>query len=276
MIQRQHHYSMIGSIAAYSVLLACCYAQGAKTIRINDSRPVIEALRRLEDMYGWQMTYEDPPYESEKDLVDLSDANFIREHQGRRLIGPRSAPFDFRFSIPLDGTTPDQDAVLQDLIRAHGTSGNAGIFAIGRTGAISHIEPTRLVTKQGQTITVHSILDAPISFPRARRTSLETLQLLLSAINAQATAKVATGMLATSVLARVTSDEGPHEESAKSVLVRILDDVNKWSVGIGAGPLHIVWQLTYEPDSKVYFFNTHTVTVEEKDSSGKVVGRRPI
>jgi len=43
------------------------------TLIVRNSRPVAEAIHELEKRYGWQITYEDPPYSHYSDLTDVTD-----------------------------------------------------------------------------------------------------------------------------------------------------------------------------------------------------------
>ena len=44
------------------------------TVTVQDPRPVAEAIQELENRYGWQITYEDPPYIHYSDITDVTDA----------------------------------------------------------------------------------------------------------------------------------------------------------------------------------------------------------
>ncbi len=43
------------------------------TITVQSGRPVGEAIEELEKKYGWEITYEDPPYVHYSDIVDVTD-----------------------------------------------------------------------------------------------------------------------------------------------------------------------------------------------------------
>jgi hypothetical protein len=46
------------------------------TITVQDARPVAKAIQELEKRYGWQITYEDPPYSHYSDLTDATDTDW--------------------------------------------------------------------------------------------------------------------------------------------------------------------------------------------------------
>src|SRR3984893_19497801 len=46
------------------------------TLTVQDPRPVAAAIQELEKRYGWQITYEDPPYVHYSDLTDVSDTDW--------------------------------------------------------------------------------------------------------------------------------------------------------------------------------------------------------
>src|SRR5579863_7973714 len=270
-------FNVAGVVA---VALACLTlpadAQSSRLekISVDDARPIRTAIDKLEAMYGWAITYEDPPYEHAKDLIDLSDPVFLREHPGLRRLFPRGGHFEFGFDVP-SSSSPESKPVLDALLRAYKSSGNPGIFALGNTGSTWHIEPAGVVRKDGRTEPVRSVLDQLITFPKARRTSLETFQLILSALNASGKAVIVPAVIALNALNQTTSTEGPEAEPAKAVLVRVFEDVNRRSIELIGEPRRIVWDINYEPDSKTYYFNMHGVTIEEKIPSGGT-RRRPI
>src|SRR5262245_54420252 len=41
-------------------------------LSVDDPRPVAKALERLEDKYGWRITYEDPRYAYPGDIEDVT------------------------------------------------------------------------------------------------------------------------------------------------------------------------------------------------------------
>ena len=66
-------------------------------ISVNDPRPVACAAETLEKKYGWTITYEDPPYVHESELVDVTDK--VRRDLDK--FEPGKAP---RVLIPKGGT----------------------------------------------------------------------------------------------------------------------------------------------------------------------------
>jgi hypothetical protein len=244
-------------------------------ITADDARPMLEVLNRLEAMYGWEVTYEDPAYENERDILDRSDATFRQEHAGGRLLIPAGRRFEFTFDVPAGSKPPDAEQVLRELLLRHEGSGNPGIFRLSRTWSTWHIEPAKVLRHDGQIVASHSILDTRITFPRARRTSLETLRLVLSSVSQTTGTSLQPGIIGVNLLQQSTSEEGPENEAAKNVLVRLFEDVNKYAVSLINEPRHTVWQIMYDPGSKVYFFHTHVVTIEE-DSPVGGKRRRPI
>jgi hypothetical protein len=45
------------------------------TITVQKARPVAEAIEELERRYGWQITYEDPPYVYYGDITEVTGIN---------------------------------------------------------------------------------------------------------------------------------------------------------------------------------------------------------
>jgi hypothetical protein len=42
------------------------------TLTVRDPRPVAKAIEELDTRYGWQITYEDPPYIHDSDIPDVT------------------------------------------------------------------------------------------------------------------------------------------------------------------------------------------------------------
>src|SRR5258706_7859796 len=112
------HFRVLAAIVALNSVLAIAQSIQIQKIIVNDARPMIQVLDKLEAKYGWQMTYEDPPYESSNDLIDLTDADFRREHPGRQRLIPAGKVVEFNFNVPTGPSPPDREQVLTQLLAA--------------------------------------------------------------------------------------------------------------------------------------------------------------
>lgn len=276
MISSHSSSVVIFAVGGLFCLVAPMRAQSTRPERISadDGRPMLSIIAKLEAMYGWAITYEDPPYEHDRELVDRSDPEFVREHPGKRRLFPSGGHFDFGFDAPNIGF-PESRSVLVALLEAYRLSGNPGIYALHSTGSTWHIEPGEILRRDGRKEAAQSILDQAITFPMGRRTSLETFQLIIAGLSGQGKAKVALGVFPVNSLSQSVSTEGPQGEPAKAVLLRVLEDLNKASIEAIGEPRRYVWQIMYEPDSKTYYFNMHVVAIEETMPLGGT-RRRPI
>jgi hypothetical protein len=223
-------------------------------------------------MYGWQMTFEDPPYENDDDLVDINNSPSAGRGVVKNL-APNGGQLNFEFPVPAVGP-PDKQRTLEALMRAYGSQRPLNQFTVRHVGNVSHIVPVLLRRRDGQIAAAESILDQKISFPRAERNSWETFQLVLSSLSEATRTKINMGVVGMSVLRQATSTEGPQDEPARAVLTRIFEDVNRLSITRSGEPRHLVWHLLFEPNSGSYFFNMHAIQVEADTPEGK--RRRPV
>src|SRR3954452_7623341 len=94
------------SIGVASLLLFG-YALAANSIgpdthqlSVTDPRPVAKAMEGLSDRHGVAITYEDPSYEFEGDLIDVaSQVSRSPLKPGQKLLIPRGGPIEFTYTI---------------------------------------------------------------------------------------------------------------------------------------------------------------------------------
>jgi hypothetical protein len=113
-------------------------------ISVNDPRPVALAAESLEKKYGWIITYEDPPYVHESELVDVTekvrrDLDKFKPGQAPKVFIPKGGDLTFEYSIdPATKKPNDSAVVVQQLLDAYAIA-NPGIFRLDRDGARLHI-----------------------------------------------------------------------------------------------------------------------------------------
>src|SRR5215468_1045698 len=94
----QHHYSRFRVIYLLAIFLPITAAlkikhtamiiayqgQGQPSVKlsVDDPRPVAEAVKQLQEKYGWVITYEDPRLVNESDLLDETDPKYRQAHPG--------------------------------------------------------------------------------------------------------------------------------------------------------------------------------------------------
>src|SRR6185369_16243131 len=104
------------------------------SLSVNGARPVLMAAEMLEKEFGWIITYEDPPYVHETDLVDVTDevrkdSQKFKPGQAPRVLVPKGGELAFEFDIdPATEKPADPATVIQQLLDAYAFSGHPGIF----------------------------------------------------------------------------------------------------------------------------------------------------
>ncbi len=68
----RHVMIAMGLMAAF----LCNASASPNTVTVQSGRPVAEAIQELEKRYGWQITYEDPPYVHYSDITDVTDTDW--------------------------------------------------------------------------------------------------------------------------------------------------------------------------------------------------------
>jgi hypothetical protein len=247
-----------------------------ESIVVDHPRPLLATINLLEAKFGWQISYEDPPFEHEADLVDLSDAAFLSQHPGLRRLIPNGKHFEFH--VPMVSNVHDPTEPLTQLIGAYALSGNPGLFGLTHSGALFHVEPVAVRKRDGRVVAAHSVLETKISFPSAERTAIATVEMVLSHVNEAAGVSIVDagfGPFGPGPLGQVTVTEGAHDEIAKEVMVRLFEQINRDHIKKINEPRRLVWQMMYNADSKTYYFNMHAVSIQVPDAFGNKT-RQPV
>jgi len=234
------------------VWLALCGAAGAETITVSGGSPVAEAAAKLEDAYGWAITYEPLPLVYEGDLRDVtSESRKDGKSAGPgipRILAARRGTFSFSFDPPSQrkpGTRAPEGlarGAILDMLKSYSESiGGVEAFTLTDSNGLFHIIPTQRRGVSGQWEKIEPLLDTPVSVPPGRRTGLELLNEICRSLASQTGVHVGFGspayanMLAT----RITVISSTPNETARSILSRFAAEQ--------AAPRPISWRLGYPP-----------------------------
>ena len=197
--------TLIISILAVTVI--AWKTQAPEVLTVEDPRPVEAAINSLEAKYGWQINYEDPPYNDPKDLVDRTHPTYRGSH---RAIDPKGGRVEIRYFVSVATGKPESSTkLLEMIVDDHATRGNAGRFQVKTIAGLDSVIPT-----QG------SILDTPITLEDKQRTFGETLREILQSL----TSVTGTRFLATT-MSQPTFQRfsfSAEKEPATNVLLRLL------------------------------------------------------
>src|SRR5437016_12809496 len=77
-----------------------------KSMEVNDPRPVAKAVEQLEALYGFPVTYEDPPYVHGSELADVTDKLHRDRENLNRVVIPKGGPLSWTYDLPSSGAHP--------------------------------------------------------------------------------------------------------------------------------------------------------------------------
>lgn len=150
-------------------------------VDVDDPRPLAAAIQRLQALYGWIITYEDPPFRHASEHVDVT-TQVSRSHRTDQppILGPRGGPLKFSFASP---GPADAGVVLEALLTQYRRFGYPSDFRVLRSGAVLHVVPTRAKDARGVAVPYTPVLDMPIDIEDGERTVMEMLELITTRSN---------------------------------------------------------------------------------------------
>ena len=199
-----------------------------QTVSVNSERPLADAVRSLEERYGWIITYEDPPYADPGEMKDVTELVRRDGASWPRVLVPRGGPFAFAYAAPTVGAAgPDEAATLRGLLEAYASTGYPGGFRLVQTGTVFHIIPAMSKNLLGVTEARQSILDVKISLADEDRTVYGMLEAVTDAVSRATGVTLSLGTVPLNALGRLHVRAGASEESARIVLLRTLAATNQ-------------------------------------------------
>lgn len=229
-----------------------------ESLSVNDARPVALGAETLEKKYGWIITYEDPPYAYESELVDVTekvrrDLDKFKPGQAPKVFVPKGGELAFEYDIePATKKPADPAVVVQQLLDTYAIALNPGVFRLERDGQRLHIIVAGSKGMDGVLVSRQSVLDAVITVPAQKRNGLELLNAFCAAISEASGTRVVVGGAPLNRFYRHQTESGAKNQRARDFLTNELDRITgeaKWS-----------WQLLYNPGGKTYFLNVHGVS----------------
>jgi hypothetical protein len=226
--------------------------QRVENLSIDDPRPIAEAVKLIQNKYGLIITYEDPRFSYEGDLVDKTDPQYRQEHPGGyKALTAKGGHLEINYVLSqVTGKPESTQALLQQVLDAAAAAGHPGRFQIKQTGRFFHVVPRQVKNSRGEWVDQNSILDLPISFPERQRTVFETLETILKAVSQEAGIRVGVGTAPMNTLIRIQTTQGASSEIARDVLIRTLESTKH----------KLSWRLLYSPGQKLYALNLRGVS----------------
>lgn len=220
-------------ISTLAVTAIMWKTQAPEELIVENPRPLAAAIRILEAKYGWQINYEDPPYNDLKDLVDRTHPAYRGSHMA---IDPRGGRIEIRYFVsPTTGKPESSVSLLEMLIDDHARRGNPGRFQVKVIAGADYVIPV-----QG------SILDTHITLPDKQRTFGETLREILQTLSRVTNTRVSGPAISQPTFQPFSFSA--ENEPARDVLIRLFKtrDDRQYS-----------WHLLHGPDWG-YAFNLHS------------------
>ena len=226
------------------------------TITVQSGRPVAEAIEELETRYGWQITYEDPPYVHYSDITDVTDL-------GRPKVPVRSQsqlqaalqPENHRTLVPKGGSltftlpsaVPDELGAVEALLKSYNESHRGFEFTVVQGASLLHVMPRKARGLSGNIEPVKPVLDTLITIEPKERTSYALLKEVCKQIFVSTNTNVVFGTVPINMLYNMKTSIGGSGRTARSIL-------EQWILESQA-PLS--WQLLYEPSAKWFALNIY-------------------
>jgi hypothetical protein len=234
-------------------LFAICSAAYADSqpITVNDPRPVAKAVEKLEAIYGWSITYEDPPYVHESEIADVTE-QLRRDRQDvsvsgvNRVLIPRGR--DLSFTFDGDASTP-REAIWQMLASYDAALGSAGMFNLVEGNRVFHVVPNQFTDQSGRREKIAPLLSLTVSVLPKQRTVVELVEEICDSLSLATGHTVVVGTTPWLKSAKEKTTITASQETALSVLSRLLVEM----------PVPLSWQLFYDPGVRWYVLNIHAV-----------------
>jgi hypothetical protein len=229
---------------------------GSMRLTIDSARPVARAVLTLETRYNYVITYEDPRYTSEDDLVDAGPTvrkNYSgsRPAEEQELLVPKAGKLTLLLPASSSISSGELAKVLHELIGLQTASTYGGHFRIEQNGDVFHVIPAEVRNHEGNWTPQGSLLDTRISLPVQDRSEKELYRAIAAAVSTAAHVSMGVvlnnGWVIGPVEPKRTISMGAVSEPARSVLMRAL----------GLSSMRRTWALlhTTEDGSNVFSLN---------------------
>jgi hypothetical protein len=237
-------------------------ADGLVTCVANSSRPLNQALDAISEEYGWSVDYEDPPYQSSLELIDVTSPVWRAAHptSESRALGIRGGAFRTTYpESPATATSAEQRLiVLRQIVADYNASGNPGQFAVrefagGRLGIVG----TSVKDESGNQIPTPSVLDTPVTVRGGSMNLGEAVDIILEALNVKTATKLGAS-LPTNLMFQTQVKLPEGEMPARDALHQVLAQAK--------GKLY--WRLLYGPGRQAYGFNVLIARRVQYDTFG--------
>ncbi len=227
-------------------------AQNA-AVDVTDSRPLSAAIDALEVVVGTSINYEDPPYENEADLQDVSTQAQRTAQPGYRLLVPRIGRVTAGVQKLAAGNVQESDAIfdINLLLANYRQNVLPGDFKVEQANGMIYVTPTRVLGANGSVRSVTSPMMSLVTVPYAQRSVADTLQAIFDAVYKATGMRIVIGNLPfwpTDVVIF-----GASGESARDALARLFVQTRRGSLS---------YRLTFDPRPDTMRFFDYMINIQ--------------
>jgi hypothetical protein len=223
---------------SYLKQAAISESAGIVHLTANSPRPLLQILDALQQKYGWVVDYEDPQYVSQMDLVDAPGGSHSR------------LPGGGSFSVEFPAGAPQEEKILHLVVDSYNRSKNPGRFELRPAapgvfyvvGIAAHDEKDAISSQP-------VLFDLPITVAAGEKPITATLDLICQEVTAQSHTAVTIGVSPRALLDHAPAKVGGTKVAARDLLLQ----------GLMATHHTLYWRLLFDPNSKGYFLDIHTV-----------------
>lgn len=251
---------MMNRIHAFcGITLAIGSLASGQTLSVNDPRPMMAVVDKLQGIMNVPINYEDPRFEHPGDLQDVTDTVVKNRAQfaGRVLI-PRGGSLTVTApNSPLAMTPGNLFSIFSLIKAAHEGSRFPGRFTIVSRNGSWYVEPTALTNLAGTTMTVGSVMATSIRFPFRQQSGAEALQFILGQVSQAVGVKIGIGAVpfaALSMPITLAADDEP----ASTVIGRLFSQLSAPGTRNSDAP-RWSYRLLFDPGLRYYMFNMSSV-----------------
>lgn len=231
------------------------------TVKVNSPRPLAQALAAIRENYGWQIDYEDPPYASEPDLVDITNAQWRARNPGAPGVkGIAGGSFECEYDESDDlETAGGKERVLRKIVSDYNRSKHPGRFIVRSEGNGLFAIIGSVIKRGSRDEDIVPVLDTRVSVPSEERTAGATVSAILEAVANKTNEKLVLGTIPTNLFSQAKVTTGAENIEARALLRQALDATGR--------PLH--WRLLYDPFTTKYVLNVAIATRTIQDTFGQ-------
>jgi hypothetical protein len=213
------------------------------TLTVQDPRPVAKAIQELDKRYGWQITYEDPPYSRYSDMPDVTPS----VQEGSSVVPGAShvtVPNAAILSFPLPATNQDELTSVNAVVKIYNESHRGFAFAVMQGAGLLHVVPRQMTGLAGNLEPVTPVLDAVITIEPKERTAEEFLEEIFKKVSIATNTHLEMGTVSQNML-HLTKTSIGGSGTARSIL-------EQWILELRGG---FSGRLLYFPPDKTYSLN---------------------